>query len=69
MQKLYTPSKLAREIGVSRQTIYNYLKKWPIPYILVDGRTFIAEQDWEQFFAERKVIRNGKQDEKQNGKQ
>lgn len=42
---LATPAQMAKEIGVSRQWIYNLLKREKIEVINIAGRIFVNRQE------------------------
>lgn len=43
--ELMTPSQIAKEIGVSRQWIYNLLKREKIETVNIAGRIFVNKQE------------------------
>lgn len=50
MDNLLTPTQSANKMGVSRQTIYNWIK-WGLPTVEVAGMKLIRQEDLENFKA------------------
>ena len=45
MDDLATPAQMAKELGVSRQWIYNLLKREKIDVVNIAGRIFVNRQE------------------------
>ena len=52
LKKHFNISKAAKKIGVTRQTMHNWIKKGiALPSVIIGGRKYFSEQDINNIFS------------------